>query len=65
MLELNNLGESKVKLPHAVHKDVSKELRKAAEKVESLSSKKDPVEKLLRRSLQIYLRVLTQSMNLI
>ena len=39
----HNLGVSKVKLPHAVHKDVSKDLRKAAEKVESLSSsKKDP-----------------------
>ena len=39
----HNLGESKVKLPHAIHKDVSKGLRKAAEKVESLSSsKKDP-----------------------
>ena len=33
MLELNNLGESKVRLPHADHKDISKELRKTAEKV--------------------------------
>ena len=38
----HTLGESKVKLPHVVHKDVSKELRKAAEKV---APEKKDVEK--------------------
>ena len=37
-----NLGVNKVKLPHVVHKDVSKELRKAADKIESLDDKTIP-----------------------
>ena len=50
----HNLGVSKVKLPHVVHKDVSKELQKAAENVESLADKTIP--KTVKN---------TQNMNLI
>ena len=40
----HNLGMSKVKFPHAVHKDASHVLKKAAEKVENLSCSKKAAE---------------------
>ena len=38
----HNLGVSEAKLPHVVHKDMSKELRKAADKIESIDDKTIP-----------------------